>query len=483
MTEVKSRMYCPSDDELMRYKSGNLEKENFQEITEHLVTCNVCPRTILDFLPETEEEWQRLKTSDDETSGESDPLADDFLSPDLIDELEQMRLEVIRLEKKRKNFDEIGLKGLRVGQIWQPKADNIILPTAEGNEYVSDFDLNSFNHFVAIVDATPERCGNYSVIKVMPVDDDLSCAAEDEVIIPAQFNPREEDLMLQVWNEKEMLVENLESCFGDIDEEWVKAEREKNHIASSKGDISVKELFAEFKKNLNDFVYESANVIRQGLITSPVHRYRTKEIAETNYLNFPVQSLRYAEAQRKVAAKAAGASSWTFLEQIKSIFSMFPSPTFVAAEDNALSGWEEDAQTYFDGKLRCKRRKSVEGHNLLLLQSDNAEFANRFVLLGKDESDLTLALLTGNNPVHQGYVSVLNFGEKKSPENFYSNQILNISDLSKISGELIQNSVACVDEASELLAWERLTAAAENEENLSKTIQQAIKERKERQVD
>jgi hypothetical protein len=476
MTEIKNQTYCPSDDELMQYKLGNSEKERFKEITEHLVTCDVCTRTILDFLPETEEEWQRLKMSGDENSGRGNEKVEDFLSANLIDNFEQLRQAAIRLENKRKDFGEIGLQGLRVGQIWRPKSDNIVLPMIEGKDYVSDFKLNSKNHFVIIQDTSLERVGNYNVIKVIPVDDKVSSIAENEIVIPAKFNPLERDLILQLWNEKEMLVENLESCFGEIAAEWVKTGQEKQHVTFLNGNFGIKELFAEFKKNLSYFAYESTNVIHQGLIPNPLYRYRTKEVAETNHLNFPVESLRYAEAQREVPGEiVAVSSSLTFLEQIKSVFSMSPSPAFVSAGNNSQSGWEEDNKTYFDGKLKCKRRKSVEGHNLLLLQSDDAEFANRLILLGKDEADLILALLTANNPIHQGYVSVLNFGESESPEDYYSNKVLKISELPKFNARLIQNSIAHVDEMSELLAWKELADAGEIDKNLSQIIHQAVK--------
>jgi len=477
MIEIKNQIYCPSDDDLMQYKLGNSEKERFQEITEHLVTCDVCTRTILDFLPETEEEWQKLKASDEETSEGGDGFAEDFLSADLVEDFEQLRQEAIRLEKKRKNFDEIGMVGLRLGQIWRPKSDKIIVPTVQGEEYVSEFDLNSKNHFVVITDAEPQQIGKYNVVKVISVDDRAHRFVESEIVVPAKLNPLERDLILQVWNEKEMLVENLESCFGDISEEWVATEREKYRVTSSNKSFGIKELFAEFKKNLSDFAYESSNVIRQGLIVNPLYRYRTKEIAETNYLNFPVESLRHAETRKKSFAKVTNVSlAQTFLEQVKSIFSMSPSPIFVSAANDSQSVWEEDEETYFNESLKCKRRKSVEGHNLMMLQSDNDEFANRFVLLGNDETDLTLALLAGNNPIHKGYVSVLNFGENESPRKGFP-KILDVNDLSEYDTRIIQNSIARVDETSELLAWKELANTAVVDENLSETIHQAVKAR------
>lgn len=483
MIEVKNKLVCPSDDELMRYKLENLEKERFQEITEHLVICDICPQTILDFLPETEEEWEELKMSDDKVSENSNVSIEDFIPANLIDEFEQMRQAAIRLEKKRKSFEEIGLEDLQIGQIWRPKADNIILPTVEGKEYFSEYELGSINHFVVIKDANTEKVGDYNIIKVIPIDDDLSHVAKDDIVIPADSNLLEKDLLLQVWNGKEMLAENLEGYFGNIAQEWIEVKKKEYNITLKHNSSAIIDLFSVFEKNIENFAYEAANVIKQGQITNPIYRYRTKAVAETNYLSLPVESLRNVKALEGVPQKVGKVNpSLIFLEQIKSLIQMFPSPEFAFAADESPSSWKEDEEIYFDGKLKIKRRKSVKEENLLLLQTEDAEFANRIVLLGKDKSNLILALLSGNNPIHQGYVSVLNFGENESPKSFYSNQLLNIKDLSNFDEDLVRVSIARVDEDSELLNWKNLANSGEVDENLSGVIYQAIKEREQKKL-
>jgi hypothetical protein len=186
--------------------------------------------------------------------------------------------------------------------------------------------------------------------------------------------------------------------------------------------------------------------------------------------------LSYVESSRsdRVPTIVRGCKT-SFLEQIRLLIPMFPSPEYAIAGDEQRTGWKEDEQTYYYGRLRCKRRKSVEGDNLLLLQSADAAFANHLVLVGEKEGDLTLALLADNNPIHPGFVSVLNFGANESPRVLFADKILTVSDLSKLDPEMIRTSIIRVDETSELLAWKELGYSIKSDGVLPELIRMALK--------
>jgi tetratricopeptide (TPR) repeat protein len=277
MTFSTNRMVeCPTDEVLSAYLQRTLPEHRREAVSRHLFLCNTCL------------EYTKLLLWDSDYEQSDDNLDAVQLNqpvevtPVMADVLERFK----GFREHRRNFPartllEIGIDGLQVGQVWRTRVEDVALPKIDGEETASIAELNSDAHLVLITNPSvrTRRIGpkTYHVIRVLPIDTDTEYAMEGDLVVERAESPLGYSFMAQLWNEQEMLQENLESCLGEF--------REESHPRIWKS------LARQGQRPLVLGAFSLENIIINGLFYDPALRYRAREYEETQYLRAPVESL------------------------------------------------------------------------------------------------------------------------------------------------------------------------------------------------
>lgn len=230
---------CPDQAVISEYKNGKLEQSRIDELTPHLVGCDTC-MLMLELLP--------------------------------VDELPRLVNRGLRRELDLTPFERFISDGriFETGQVWSTKTTGIVFPTAEAIERYSAVELGGDPIYVVIssqkVEARFYMGERFQVIRVVPVTDNVEFAIEDDDIIPEDESMIGYAIMLQNWNEQEMLAENLESLV----EGWT-------YWTNPAG---------------NPSEYSFFHLISDGKYGDAKMRFRSREFNSTAFLRDPVDSLR-----------------------------------------------------------------------------------------------------------------------------------------------------------------------------------------------
>jgi hypothetical protein len=264
---------CPSDELLLGYGRNELTAEQAHAVSSHLLFCDTCV------------EYLKLLRSH-ELSPEAtnvDPNRSNFEST-RTEILNRFQSPQLKREAQPKSWDEFQTSGgvLRVGQIWRPKTNGIVIPGHDNSQSSSISELESSPHLVVIIDCTytPVQSGDvaYHMIRVAPIDADLEYAVADDFIVRENDSPLGYSFLVQTWNEQLMLAENLECLLAELDESGHPTIFER---LKSAGD-----------GELAEGAFSLEAVIMKARYSDPVMRYRAKEYEDTAYLRIPVQSLQ-----------------------------------------------------------------------------------------------------------------------------------------------------------------------------------------------
>lgn len=267
-TQSNRMVSCPSDELLLGYGRNELTAEQAHAVSSHLLFCDTCV------------EFLKLLRSRELT-----PEATNVVPP-----FESMRSEILnrfqspQLKRETQSWDEFQTAGgvLRVGQIWRPKTNGIVIPGRDNSQPSSIAELESSPHLVVIIDCTdtPVQSGDvsYHPIRVAPIDADLEYAGADDFIVRENDSPLGYSFLVQTWNEQLMLAENLECLLAELDE--------------SEHPTIFERLKSAGDGELAEGAFSLEAVIMKGRYSDPVMRYRAKEYEDTAYLRVPVQSLQ-----------------------------------------------------------------------------------------------------------------------------------------------------------------------------------------------
>lgn len=275
----KRLVSCPSDELLLNYRRGELSGEQHQAISSHLLFCDSCLECLKLLSPDSSSEFSSDTGSQDDTN-----LRDSF-APSLakaVDRFRSLRQQRRVKPRLREAFQCEGGK-FQVGQIWRPKSHDIVLPGADGGLF-SVTDLDSRPHLVVITDAATQKeeldGAEYQIIRVAPIDADLDCIQDDDLVIREDDSPLSYPFLIQTWNDQIMLVENLESLLAEF--------HETEHLSI------LQRLRAVGSGDGGEGAFSLEAVIMKGLYSDPAMRYRAREYEDTSYLRVPVEYLRTA---------------------------------------------------------------------------------------------------------------------------------------------------------------------------------------------
>ena len=276
---------CPTDEVLSAYIKRTLPEQDREAVSRHLFLCNTCLEYAKLLLWDSDYEPSEADLNPAQLN---QPVE---VTPVMADVLERFK----GFREHRRNFPaktlgELGSDGLRIGQVWRTRVEDIVVPTISEEKRASASELNSNPHLVLITNPNVEtrRIGarTYHVVRVLPIDTDIDYAGEGDLVMDRDESPLGYSFMAQVWNEQEMLQENLDSYLGELNDE--------DHRKS---------LDRQGRRPLVPEAFSLENIIINGLFYDPFFRYRAKEYEETQYLRVPVDSLREAIFQHPTESK------------------------------------------------------------------------------------------------------------------------------------------------------------------------------------
>jgi hypothetical protein len=277
--QSKRLVSCPSDELLLNYRRGELSGEQHQAISSHLLFCDTCLEYLKLLSPESSSDFSSDTGSQVDTNQRASFA---YSLADTVDRFRSLRHHRLVKPRLREVFQREGGK-FQVGQIWRPKSHDIVLPGADGGVF-SVTDLDSRPHLVVITDATVQveelDGAEYQIIRVAPIDADLDCIQDDDLVIREVDSPLGYPFLIQIWNDQIMLAENLECLLAEF--------HETEHRSI------LQRLWAVGAGDGGEGAFSLEAVIMKGLYSDPTMRYRAREYEDTSYLRLPVEYLRAA---------------------------------------------------------------------------------------------------------------------------------------------------------------------------------------------
>jgi hypothetical protein len=277
---------CPEDELLIQYKTGKLTQDEIDKISEHLVLCDYCSLA-LDLLP-----TGLNVLGENESLSPSSSDSDEFKL--MIEGIQQRLasehpLNPIALEKFRESK-----RALEVAQIWQTRTEDILFPSHDSEEMIPINRPGSIAGRVVITKPFVENrwFGNKAqkIIRVAPIHDSIDYAMDGDIIFQEKESLLGYPFMLELWNQQDMLFDNLHSYLGEI--EVVPESLLARSIAEG---FDLKTFLANHAKNPNfaDAAnYSTFGLIRTGKYYDPKMRFRAMQFENTAYLRDPVIELR-----------------------------------------------------------------------------------------------------------------------------------------------------------------------------------------------
>ncbi len=468
---------CPDDIDLVSYKEGSLDHDDRRALNEHLLLCDDCVFQ-LKFLP-----WDTVNEMNDALAGSETRPDELVMTPEMDWAYDVQRSEAPTATRRepRSLKQVLDDESLEIGQIWRPKRDGILVPGQD--EPFSITDLASVPHLVAITNVD-----SHEVVKVVPLGDRVEFARDLDVVFRQtdNGNPLGYDFLLQVWNQQEMLVENLECCLGQISESPAAfTARVENRR------LDVLGYLAEIGRHLiSNEKYSLLGLFRHDLYADPAMRYRAREFETTAYLRGPVSEFRAACSVEPARISDVVEATGSRISQVQSpwlekflttldLTRLF-SPAFSAAGEDT----QENIQTFFQGRLLAMPRFNEYGYRELILNSSDAAFSNQFILM-RGGSPL-LVLLSSEYDARSGAYSAVvkitdeyertNTGINESMGPLKAEDVSRLFDEQVITNEIITDSIASIATERGLLEWERIANSEVVTDKLSRAINEAIKE-------
>jgi hypothetical protein len=284
--QYKKQSSCPSDETLFAYKRSGLTGEDHEEVTLHLLFCDACVEALNQLPSNREADAQHSDSASDI------PRESIAVSPELAQVIERFReRETRRRERPLKTLLEVKQSGgLKIGQIWRTRFENVIVPTAETENSFSVTDLNSRPHLVVIINVSTSQInsrGDWHVIQVAPTSANTDYSSDADLVVDEKVSPLEYSFMIELWNQQLMLSENLDRCLGYFDEIQHK---------------SIVEILRQQRKmdRQEPNMFSADAIIMKGLYHDPIKRFRMHEYEDTLYLRKPVESLYESTARDAV---------------------------------------------------------------------------------------------------------------------------------------------------------------------------------------
>lgn len=456
---------CPNEMELLLFKQNLLSEEVREGVFKHITFCEKC---FIDV------EFLEIDTDEEFTGNES-------IEPPTIINEEVKQLNIIKSNTSISLDEILKNNGLKIGQIWRPKAEDILSIDNNGNvEKLSFQQLDSIPHLVVITNTNSESLEGHKIIGVTPVHAEFDLKKEDDWLVKEENSPLGYPILLQSWNHCEMLMENLEACFGEIsDKDLLKKLESLGNEKRYSNQSNYYSLEAAIKRG--DFVphykplyFGNLDKIHDDKTrNSEINFYRVREFKETSYLYTPVENFREVaewQTQTQSVGEKESVSLWDkFLNLITPILYY---PETAHAAPKIKKEWIEVAE-FYDGLIKLSKRSSSNDDNLMILQSDDEEVANFVIKLYLGENLSILALMSNDDYFHEGYVSSLNLGENTYPSKI---QITKISDFSDLDIELVRRSLSHIETENGLRAWKRLPEHQKTNPSFAKIIIEALEE-------
>lgn len=477
----KYNAVCPDENELLAFKQGTLSNEDKNFLTEHLLTCDFCLMN-LQFMPWESIEHKNTLLADDKPKKERTSVPESLKKA--FDLHRKIRASKPKVEPVNfDNFFKIGK--LKVGQIWRTKFDGIVFPSLDGENFYSIPKLGSVPHLIVVTNILdlPEidNLGKkYQVIKVITIDNNIQYATEGDIVISEKESPLGYAFMLQAWNQRKMLRQNLDAYLGEIN---FTPQSFKSSVKSSFQELS--DYLTDLgRKEVSGAAYSFIGLIKKGIYSDPVMRYRAREFENTVYLSDPVDNLLeplIQEIPSFVPTTQPKAVELGFFQKLNFIPRIYEANTAYASSKTV----EESAEP----KLIIDGPVSEEYNDLfykvflanneyeILIQSSASKYNGKIVLLGIDEETISLlAVISDKHEVHDGFVSNLYYKEDISKSIINPLGLMDEQSLSfyfesgKISEAVIKGSIESSGTASGLNAWRKIAESESTGETLKNTI-------------
>lgn len=448
----KFTVECPSEDILLAFKEDNLSKEEKNLVSKHILTCEIC---LFDLQCLSEEATLQNETE----SGSTENL------PDLIQEVIEKQRQI---QSKTKQINPQFLlsvlksEGLKAGQIWRTKNQDIIYPTKDGNETYSVTERNSIPHLVIIIDIPTENLVNnqsFQVVRIMPIDENTFYAREKDIVLSAAESPLGFEFLIQTWNAQNALAENLEAFLGELDVNFIE---------------SIKKLESE---------YSTYDFIKNGDYLDEKLRYRMAEFENTAYLREPVEFLHEI-----TAVKEEKKEKKSFLEMIKSKFQNLESVFTYNLETNqsgflfARGKEESDDEFITVGKFgSISVRRSIRDEFSLLLQSEDENLRNKFLLatLDNEGTKSYVFVLFFKNLLYNSFIAELRL--YLGIQNLeFSDALISIEEVNTLDDETLKNifqmSLSVVETQKSFDAWKNLLTSEKLELHVKDALRNCLKD-------
>lgn len=458
---------CPEETKLIAYKNGTLLEEDKQLLPEHLLLCDLCALA-LDLLPSEELEYVPVETDSDSDA----QLIPAILRKAVEDYQRQISAEPKSEPRLLEDFLD-NEEELKVGQIWRTRLENIIFPSSENEENFSVSQLGSVPHLVVITNPFLENIWTednkkYQIIKVVPVSDNIECAADGDIVFSKEESPLSYPFMLQIWNEQQMIMDNLDACLAKIE---VAPESFKSIAESGTTDV-INFLTNRGKQQVSDVDSDFSffGLLKKGIYSDSKMRFRAREFENTAYLRDPVLELRQSLvlAHEPVIPKQ---DIWDKVQQFfVNIFEM-PEEILLGASEGQ-SEFLENQESFFNGKLIYKENnlEDTGREKEIVFQAHDSGFADKFILLGSENDPVKLIAVLSINEGYEGYTSILNLKDREITK--LCEKLLEMRDLSelfdsgKITEKIIVDSISRTDDR----IWRDVLAYKEISENLKAPI-------------
>jgi hypothetical protein len=459
--QSKRLISCPSDELLLKYGRKELSDEQYLAVSSHLLFCDIC----LEYL-------NLLAQHGSEDTGTGAKSANQLvpeppLNASLTNSVERFRSRQQHRQIHPKPLEEFQREGreLRVGQIWRPKSKGVVVPSLDGEQVFSVAELDSRPHLVVITNAASveEEIGEtkYHVIRVVPIDVNSDCIADDDLLVNEAESPLGYAFLPQTWNEQVMLLENLECLLGEFNE--------TQHAAV----IERLKLIGEGEYREGDFSLEA--IIMKGLYSNPVMRYRAREYEETAYLRTPVDSIRspyeglekYSDQQDEHTAISKEERADIIYEILRgagvseAVWSGGWKPYAASASEGARK-----PQTFWNAdKSLSATLESIGKKMLLRIESSDKRwegalvpFSWKSVVDTASDSRCIFAILAKDEVKRGTYVAEIELGELREIEGtILPDTTFSLTDLQASMADVIHESIMRALSNHELDAWKELS--------------------------
>lgn len=296
---------CPGEAVLQQYLDDELDLVEIDTIEDHLAACERCFSMLVVLEPSIS-----ASTHNDETES-SDVPAGTSVPEFVLRHSHELRERTEAIERNVKPLSEVlQTQGFRIGQVWRPKLDQILVATHDGKEYHSFEDFGSVPKLAVITNSRTAEHFGHEVVRVAPIHPKIGLETDEDLFVDIAATPVGYPFYIQGWNQVDVLLENLDSCIGAI--EFAGETELLSQLAEigSVNSISPIAITVAGESLQLPFAGIESDTFPKSIDTDPVARFRYRQFQEAAFLRVPGELLKEADAlTSKFPVKENGVSS------------------------------------------------------------------------------------------------------------------------------------------------------------------------------